>query len=87
MRNDDNFSTLKWGLNDYLITCKIKSLVTKVAYCRVSYDYGLKYKFEFTQLPVWKKKIDSTIEGNTFWVQIRVHSLLLIREVKNMLTT
>ena len=43
----------------------MKTIIAKAACGQVAYDYGFKKIFATSQLPVWEKKINSAIEGNT----------------------
>ena len=81
------FTTIKWGWNNSSITFKMKSNVARAACSQVTYDYGLKHSFATSQLPAWEDKINSAIEENIYLDSNLFHSLLIIQEVKHMLTT
>ena len=70
------FTAIKWGWNDSSVTIKMKTKIAKAAYGQVAYDYGFKKLFATSQLPAWEKKINSSIEGNTF-VKYKSESTLL----------
>ena len=58
------FTAIKWGWNNFA-TINMKTIIAKAACGQVVYDYGFKKLFATSQLPVWEKKINSAIEGNT----------------------
>ena len=60
------FTASKYGWDDYSITYNMKLRVAKATCGQVAYGYGFKCIFLFSQLPHWKKKIDSTTEGKMF---------------------
>ena len=59
------FTAVECGWNDSSTTFKMKFIVANATCSQVVYAYCFKNSFVISQLPIWEKKINCAVEGNT----------------------
>ena len=56
------FTAKQWGVDNALLTNKVRKRICITACRLISYDYGFKKPFALTQIPRWEKYLTDSIE-------------------------